>query len=97
MLLGVTFIGLQLGFVLVLAGWVLMMVLLGRHPIAFKSREPFSRWSQFMKGEGLPAEAQGQRKVIAWLFRAGLIILAVAFIAFFAAGGPDALEPPPQR
>lgn len=98
MLLGVTFIGIQLGFLLMVGGWVLMLLFLQRYPApADWPKDPFSRWTRFLKGDGLPAEAQPRRKLIAWMFYGALALFAVGFIAFFAAGGPDALPPPPPR
>lgn len=98
MLLGVTFLGLQIGFLLMVGAWVMMLMFLGQHPPPETwPREPFARWSRFMKGDGFPAEQQPRIKLIAWMFRGALILFAVAMIAFFAAGGPDALPPPPPR
>lgn len=95
-MLGVAFMGIQLGFVLMVAGWVMMLIFLGQHPApADWPRDPFARWSRFMKGDGFPPEAQPRRKLIANLFKGALALLAIGFIAFFAAGGPDALPPPP--
>lgn len=92
MLLGVTFFGLQLGFLLMLAAWVLMLVFLQKHPApADWPKDPVSRWSRFLSGAGFPPEAQAQRKLIAWMFFAALALFVAGFIAFFAAGGPDAL------
>jgi len=96
MLLGISFMGLQLGFVAMVAGWVMMLIFLGKYPApADWPRDPFSRWQRFLKGDGFPAEAQPRRKLIAILFYVAMASLAVSFILFFAAGGPDALEVPP--
>jgi hypothetical protein len=96
-MLGVTFFGLQLGFILMVVAWVMMLTFLGRYPLQSATRDPFARWAQFMKGEGFPPEAQKQRKLIANMFIAALALFVIGFIAFIAAGGPDALPPPPPR
>lgn len=98
-MLGVTFFGLQIGFVLMVAAWVMMLAFLNKHPLppAQKPADAFGRWSQFMKGEGFPDEAQPQRKLISYMFMAALGLFALAILAFFIAGGPDALPPPPVQ
>lgn len=99
MLLGFTFFGFQLGFLLMVGAWVMMLVFLQKYPMPAATRptDAWTRWSQFMRGEGFPAEAQPRRKLIAWMFRAALALFAIGLVAFFAAGGPDALPAPPTR
>ena len=97
MLLGFSFIGLQLAFALLVGGWVMMLVFLRQHPApADWPRDPFTRWQLFLKGEGFPPESQATRKLIKWMFYIGIGAMALALVCFFAGGGPDALEAPAQ-
>lgn len=92
----VALFALQIGFVLMLGGWVLMLMFLKQRPApADWPRDPFSRWGRFLKGEGFPPEAQPMVRLISWLLRGALALLVLGFICFFLGGGPDALQVPP--
>lgn len=97
-MLGVTFFAMKIGFVLMVAGWVMMLMFLQKHPLppAQTPVDAFGRWRQFMKGDGFPAEAEPRRKLISTMFMAALGLFAVAILAFIIAGGPSALPPAPQ-
>lgn len=100
MLLGFVFLFLNVGFGLMVVAWVMMLAFLRRYPMpaAQSPADGWTRWRQFMKGyEGCPPEGERQRKLIATMFQAALVCFALMIVMFFAAGGPDALPPPPAR
>jgi len=99
MLLALTFLCLTSGFGLMIIGWVMMMGHLASYPMA-PAKTPldgWTRWMQFMNGYGGPPEGEPQRKLIALMFKAALILFGLMIVFFIAAGGPDALPPPPPR
>ncbi len=92
----VALFSLQIGFVLMVGGWFLMLMFLKQRPApADWPRDPFSRWARFLKGDGFPPEAQSTVKLISWMLRGALALLLVGFVCFFLGGGPDALQVPP--
>lgn len=99
MLLGFVFLFLNVGFGLMVVAWVMMLSFLRRYPMpaAQSPADGWTRWRQFMKGYGGPPESERQRQLIATMFKAALVCFALMIVMFFAAGGPDALPPPPAR
>jgi len=98
MLLYLTFTLLQAAFVLGVGAWITMLLFLAKHPApADWPRDPFARWSRFMRGDGFADAAQPRRRLIAWGFRLALACMALSILCFFLAGGPGALPPPPPR
>ncbi|MBX9747119.1 MAG: hypothetical protein K2X34_09475 [Hyphomonadaceae bacterium] len=99
MLLGLTFLCLSGGFALMIVGWVMMLAHLARYPMppAQTPMDGWTRWMQFMRGYGGPAEGEPQRKLIARMFQVALILFGLMIVFFFAAGGPDALPAPPEQ
>ncbi len=99
MLLGLVFLCLSGGFTLMLVAWIMMMTHLQTYPLppAKTPADGWTRWMQFMRGYGGPAEGEAQRKLIARMFTGALILFGLMMVFFFAAGGPDALPPPPVQ